>query len=168
MAAPIDSWTGTQIAAARSALQQQAEQALGRFLFAYAQLESGLDLCLVWADQGAQLEQRTRSIERLNFAGKLGLLRMHAGLLPSAAARRAYGDWIARADRVRVQRNVLVHGRLGVDVRRASLCVAVSRATSFPVESVEFGMHELGQMVDEASSLFRELSGLRTDHPLPA
>lgn len=42
-------------------------------LFAYARLESALDLCLVWIDAGREIDEWTRKIERLNSAGKLAL-----------------------------------------------------------------------------------------------
>ena len=90
-------WTGVEVAAARAALQRNAESLLGRFLFAYAQLESALDLCLVWFAKGKDLEQWTVKIESTNFSGKLALLTADAHRWTCEGSVRAYCDGVADA-----------------------------------------------------------------------
>lgn len=105
-----------------------------------------MDLCLVWIDDGMALEQLTRKIERLNFAGKLAQLGEHLHRKESKGSRDAYEDWLVRVHKVRERRNVLVHGRLGVDVRRGTLTVMISRATSPSLESVEFDLAQRDEL----------------------
>jgi hypothetical protein len=159
-------WTGIQVAAARVALQRDAESLLGRFLFAYAQLESALDLCLVWVAEGKDLEQRKVKIESTNFSGKLALLTADAHRSTCEGTVRAYGDWVADAHTVRKRRNVLAHGRLGIDVRHNGLTVTVSRATSEKPSSVHFDLAGLQRLSAECERLIRTLNNLRTSHPL--
>lgn len=161
-----DASTGVQIAAARAQLERHAALLLGRLLFAYARLESAPDLCLVWVDDGKDLEAWTRKIERMNFGAKRGLLKARAARQACAASRTAYAAWLARAHVVRERRNVLAHGRLGVNVRRGSLSAVLSRATSATMQAVEFPLADLEWLVAEADCLQRELSDLRSSFPL--
>ena len=158
--------TGIQIAAARMNLQHNAELHLGRFLFSFAHLESALDLCIVWVDQGREYEKLTRKIERLNFAGKLDLLQAQVDRATSIETRSVYGDWLQRVHTVREQRNALVHGRLGLDVMRRRVTVVLSRAPSTDFESVEFSLPDLEVLIGETRILRDHLCDLRTQHPL--
>jgi len=162
----LSEWTGIQIAAAREVLEQDVESFLGRFLFSYSQLESELDLCLVWVNGGSGLDEWTRKIERSNFAGKLALLKNHVHDRASQEGRDAYEDWLARVHAIRERRNVLVHGRMALDVRRNILTIVISRATSASLKSVEFGLASREELVAETKSLFRDLSSLRRKYPL--
>lgn len=159
-------WTGAEIATAREALERSAALSVGRFMFSYAQLESALDLCLVWIDEGKHLDRYTRTIESLSIGGKLGMLQAHVHRQPSVQARTAYEGWLARAHGVRERRNVLAHGRLGLDVRRSSLTAVLSRATSTTLKSVEFRLADLDLLLDETKRLIHELNTLRGAHPL--
>jgi hypothetical protein len=156
-----NNWTGTQIVAARTQLEHDAALLLGRLLFSYSNLESATDLCLVWVDNGRDLDAWTRRIERMNFAAKLGLLASHAASQACADTRAAYAAWLARAHLVRERRNVLAHGRLAVNVSRGTLSAVLSRATSVTLEAVEFPLPELERLVEEANCLQRELGALR-------
>jgi hypothetical protein len=159
-------WTGTQLAAAREDLQRNIESLLGRMLFAYAQLESALDLCLVWIDEGKDLDERTRKIERLNFAAKLTLLEADVHRKASGNSRDAYKDWLTRGHEVRERRNILVHGRLGLDVRRSCLTAVLSLATSTTLRSVEFSLTDLHEVIAETGRLIHDLNNLRSEYPL--
>jgi hypothetical protein len=150
------------VAAARVALQHDAESLLGRFLFAYAQFESALDLCLVKVGGGKDLEQRTVKIECSNFSEKLALLTADAHRSTCESSVRAYGDWVADAHTVRKRRNVLAHGRLGIDVRHNGLTVTVSRATSEKPSSLHFDLTGLQCLSAECERLIRILNNLRT------
>lgn len=161
-----NNWTGTQIVAARAQLEHDAALLLGRLLFSYSNLESATDLCLVWVDDGRDLDAWTGRIERMNFAAKLGLLTSHAASQACADARAAYAAWLARAHLVRERRNVLAHGRLGVNVSRGTLSTVLSRATSVTLEAVEFTLVDLELLVYEADCLQRELNALRGAFPL--
>lgn len=149
--------TGAQLIAAREALQQHAESLLGRLLFAYAQLESALDLCLVWIGEGKGLDERTRRIERLSFAGKLALLEADVHRLASGKSARVYRDWLARTHAIRERRNILVHGRLGLDVHRSSLTVVLSRATSTTFRSVDISLIDLEGLIVETARITRAI-----------
>jgi hypothetical protein len=159
-------WTGIELSAARAVLQRDAESLLGRLLFAYSQLETALDLCLVWVGEGKHLEQRTVKIESLNFSEKLKLLASDAHSSTSEGNVEAYSDWLAAAHTVRRRRNVLAHGRLAIDVRHNGLTVTLSRATSETQSSVHFGVRDLHRLIVEIELLIRTLGELRTLRPL--
>lgn len=159
-------WTVIQTRAARAALQRDAETLLGRFLFAFARLESALDLCLVWVSEGKDLDQRTIDIEKQNFSKKLELLFADAQRSACEDSVRLYGKWLESAQTVRKRRNILVHGRLAVDVRYDGLTVTLSRATSTAPSSVHFNLKDLQRLIAECESLMHKLSDLRISHPL--
>lgn len=160
-------WTGTQLLAAREALRNRAESLLGRFLFEFANLETGLDLCLVWVDQGRQLEERTRKLEDdSNFHRKLVMLDTDLRNAPSEKGKKAYQAWILRAHDIRLLRNVLVHGRLGLDVRDGSLTIVTSRATSDITRSRTLSLSEVEEHIAEIKRLVHDLNALRSAYPL--
>lgn len=160
-------WTGTQLAAAREALRNQGELLLGRFLFEFANLETGVDLCLVWVDQGRQLEERTRKLEDgSNFHRKLVMLETDLRNARSEETRQAYTAWLLRAHDIRLLRNALVHGRLGLDIRDGSLTIVTSRATSTITRSRSLSLGEVEERIAEIRRLVHELNALRSAFPL--
>jgi hypothetical protein len=52
---------------ARQALETAAATLLGKILFEFGHLEVALGLCIVWMDQGRQLDEMTSRIEDFNF-----------------------------------------------------------------------------------------------------
>jgi hypothetical protein len=158
-------WTGPELRQAREVLQTRAELLLGQLLFAYARLESKLDLCLVWVNEGKAYDARAKDVERISFFNKLELLKEDARHAPLDCSS-AYMDWVKRSHALREKRNTLVHGRIGFDVIRGIVIVVSSRATSTILVSDEYSLDELEQVVNEAGRLADDLTILRSTFPL--
>lgn len=154
-------WTGPELRQAREVLQARAELLLGQLLFAYARLETKLDLFLVWVNEGKAYDARAKDVERISFFNKLELLKEDA-CHEASACSAAYMDWIKRSHALREKRNTLVHGRIGFDVIRGIVIVVSSKATSTILVSDEYSLDDLQQVVREAGRLGDELSILRS------
>jgi hypothetical protein len=159
-------WTGTQLREARNDLRTTAEMLVGRLLFEYSRLETALDLCLVWVDEGSAFDERSKKIECFSFFQKLELLEADVRGLGANAGSPFYLAWVQRGHALREQRNTLVHGRVGFDVTRSIVVVVSSRATSTTLVSNEYNLAELEQVVGEAGILTQELRTLRSSFPL--
>jgi hypothetical protein len=147
-------------------LRARAERLLGQFLFAYAKLETALDLCLASVDEGRNFDERAKILEDASFFKKLELLNADACCSTPTDCTPAYTEWVRRSHALRVERNILVHGRVGFDVIRGIVIVVSSRATSKTLVSDEYSLAELEQVVGEAERLTHELNILRSTWPL--
>lgn len=159
-------WTGTQLREARNELRTTAEMLVGRLLFEYSRLETALDLCLAWVDEGSAFDERSKKIECLSFFQKLEFLEADVRGRGANDGAPSYLAWIQRSHALREQRNTLVHGRVGFNVTRSIVIVVASRATSATVVSIEYSLAELEQVCGEAGILTQELSTLRSSFPL--
>ena len=160
--------TAGELWARRDALENDAASLLGHMLFEFSRLDVNIGLCLVWVDGGAQIESQTKSVEALNLKAKLDELATHvAAKLPAGSKRRrAYENWIERANSARQHRNNLVHGRWGVEAHKIKVVNVIGLPTSSAQESIEYSISELADVVQELRNLQCELVRLREHWPL--
>lgn len=159
-------WTGIQLREARNELRATVETLLGRLLFEYSRLETALDLCLAWVDEGNTFDECSKKIEGFSFSQKLALLEADAQRRCAKDGLPFYLAWVKRSHALREHRNILVHGRVGFDMSRSVVVVVSSRATSETLVSNEYNLDELKNVVGEAGTLTQELSTLRSSFPL--
>lgn len=138
--------TAGELWARRDALENDAALLLGHMLF----------------------ESQTKSVEMLNLKAKLDELAKHvATKLPSGSKRRrAYENWIERANSLRQQRNHLVHGRWGVDAHKNKVVNVIGLPTSSAQKSIEYTIEELAEVAQTLRELQRELARLGEQWPL--
>ncbi|MBS0340660.1 MAG: hypothetical protein JSS56_09035 [Proteobacteria bacterium] len=159
--------TAGEIWARRDSLEAEAASLLGHMLFEFSRIDVNLGLCLVWVDDGAKLESLTPTVAGLTFHNKLQMLVDHVkAKLPSGSKRRAaYDRWIERMNKVRLQRNQLVHGRW-IPEGHLNKVVNVVGLPTGAQEAIEYSIEELSAVNDELRDLERELRRLRTHWPL--
>src|SRR5438445_514334 len=85
--------------------------------FEFSRLDVALGLCAVWVENGRRLRELTPKIAELTFHKKLEFVSqtVEAAAPKVAAGAAAYQKWLQDADRARLKRNELVHGRWGID-----------------------------------------------------
>jgi hypothetical protein len=160
--------TAGELWAHHDALEAAAASLLGHMLFEFSRIEVNLGLCLVWVDGGKNLESLTPKVAEMTFHGKLEQLATHVQRKLQAGSKRrvAYDCWMERMHIARVQRNRLVHGRWGIEVRRSKVVNILGLPTGDAQQVIEFSIDELAAVNEELRSLERELQRLRTDWPL--
>lgn len=160
--------TAGEIWARRDTLEKKAAALLGSMLFEFSRLDVNLGLCLVWLDGGAKIESQTKAVESLNLKAKLDELAKHvAAKLPAESKRRrAYENWMERANSVRQQRNNLVHGRWGVEAHKNKVVNVIGLPTSNAQQVIEYTLEELAEVNTELRELLCELTRLREHWPL--
>ncbi|MEQ1621199.1 MAG: hypothetical protein ABL919_07305 [Methylococcales bacterium] len=157
-----------EMMARKDALENEAAKLLGHMLFEFSRLDMNLGLCLVWVDGGTKLESLTKTVSDQCMSAKLVELSKHVDAkLPTGSNRhKAYQAWLARTNKVRQQRNELVHGRWGIDPYNNTVINVLGLPTLEAQRSVEYTVDELAAINDELRSLQRELSKLREQWPL--
>lgn len=160
--------TAGELWALREAMEAAAASLLGHMLFEFSRIDVNLSLCLVWVDNGANLESLTPKVAELSFHRKLEELAKHVQLkFPASSKRRvAYDLWIERMHMARAERNRLVHGRWGIEAHRNKVVNVVGLPTGGAQQEVEYSIDELAAVNEELRSLELELRRLRTHWPL--
>lgn len=161
-------WTGKEIMAARESLESGAAKLLGRMLFEFSRLDVSLGLCLVWVENGKNLEKLTKKVEAEGFAARLARLekQVNKATASESEARAAYLQWISSARHIRLTRNDLVHGRWGVEPIKGQIVNVVGLPTSLNQRSIEYSLAELEQVLTEIVQVQKTLSTLRSRWPL--
>jgi hypothetical protein len=166
----MKAWTGIEIEEIRYRLEHDSALNLGRILFEFARLDMDLGLCLVWVNQGRQIDELTEKVGRPDFSfhRKLDLLKRFAKEKYSnnREAFSKYRQWIVDADVIRLVRNDLVHGRWGIDHMNDRMINVIGVPTSPKQSSKEFTVNGLENQIAEMQRLRGVLSDLRTSHPL--
>jgi hypothetical protein len=163
----LKEWTGNEIERARQGLEQASATVLGRMLFEYSRLDMNLGLMLVLTNDGATLEAMTEQVskpqfsfgEKLNLTNKLAQEKFKSNIVALAE----YEKWIAAANAIRELRNVLVHGRWGVEATKNRVVNVVGIPTGEQKVSY-YTIAELKILLQRMQDLGRQLSKLREQH----
>lgn len=163
-----DATTAGELWAWRDALEAEAASQLGHMLFGFSHLDVNLGLCLVWVNDGSNLESLTKAVADKNFKAKLVDLAKHvAAKWPvGSKKRRAWDAWLARADAMRGRRNQLVHGRWGIEPHKSKVVNIVGLPTGDDQLSTEYSLEELAAVNEELRALLKELGRLRFQWPV--
>lgn len=161
-------WTGIEVERARQALEQAAAMVMGRMLFEFSRLDMALGLCLVWSNEGAQLEKLTKLIDNYSFNDKVDALKEHAkAKYPDGhEARPEYASWVQDAHEVRMQRNELVHGRWGIDHMNNQVVNVLGLPTSPDQSSRGYSIDELKAALERMVRSQVRLAELRKRWPV--
>ncbi len=162
-------WTGIEIERARQGLEQASATVLGRMLFEYSRLDMNLGLMLVWTNQGLQLETMTEQVSKphFSFGEKLQLLAKLARekYKANAEALDAHERWLDEANVIRELRNVLVHGRWGIEATKNQVVNVVGIPTGEQKES-RYTIAELKMLLQRMQDLGQRLGKLRNQWPV--
>jgi len=166
----MKAWTGIEILEARERLEHDSALNIGRILFEFARLDLDLGLCLVWANEGRQLDALTKKISGPDFSfhRKLDLLEKLAtkAFLNKEKVLSRYQEWIAQANLVRQTRNNLVHGRWGIDVMNNCAVNVIGLPTSPEQYAESYSIKDLESQVDQILKLRHSLGELRKSNPV--
>jgi predicted transport protein len=165
----LKEWTGIEIERARQELEQATATVLGRMLFEYSRLDMNLGLMLVRINDSATLEAMTEQVskpyfsfgEKLNLTNKLVQEKFKSNIVALAE----YEKWIESANAIRELRNVLVHGRWGVEATKNRVVNVVGIPTGEQKVSC-YTIAELKILLQRMQDLGRQLSKLREQHPI--
>lgn len=162
-------WTGIEIERARQELEQASATILGRMLFEYSRLDMNLGLMLAWIDGGAKLEAMTEQVSKpqFSFGEKLKLLnklaqKKYNGKVKALAAHEKWGE---EANAIRELRNVLIHGRWGVEPMLNHVINVVDIPTGEQKVS-RYTIAELKTILQRMKDLGQQMSKLRQQYPV--
>jgi hypothetical protein len=165
----LKEWTGIEIERATQGLEQASATILGRMLFEYSRLDMHLGLMLVWTNGGAQLEAMTEQVSKpqFSFGEKLKLMAKLAQekYEANAEALDAHGRWIEEANAIRELRNVLVHGRWGIEATKNQVVNVVGLPTGEQKAS-RYTIAELKTLLQRMQHLVLQLAKLREKWPI--
>ena len=160
--------TAGEVWAATEALEAATATLLGRLLFAFSRLDVALGLCLVWANDGKQIEVLTPKVTALTFHKKLDTLTglVDAKFAEGSKKHLAWALWIEQAHATRTLRNQLTHGRWGVDPYTEEAINVIGLPTSPDQREVRFSLQALTDAVAEIGRLQARLWQLREQRPV--
>jgi hypothetical protein len=97
----MNDFSVSELLETRNALEKDAASLLGYMLFEFSRLDVNLGLCLVWVNDGENLESLTRSVAGFTFKTRLDELskRINAKLQRDSESYLAYEDWIPKSFR---------------------------------------------------------------------
>lgn len=164
----MDEITTHQMFEAREELEEAGATWLGKILFEFTRLDMCLGLCVAWIDSGQRLEALTKKVEDQNFSQRLELLKKTVSekLVEGSDGSSAYWEWISVADRARVKRNELFHGRWAVNGMGTKLINIMGLPTSNKPSETEYKLSELQNFVNELKLLQTNLNKCRSLWPL--
>ena len=148
--------------------EARAHALVGRLVMAYSRLDVNLALHVAsW--RGNELRKETlASLENTSFKIKLDLV------IP--AVRQEYGDnpeciagwqeWLQEADKLRCKRNDLIHGRWGIDERRA-VVINIIGLPGLPAQTeIAYTLDELTDEVERANWVSNQFWKLKLRWPV--
>jgi hypothetical protein len=166
----MKAWTGIEILEALERLEHDSALNIGRILFEFSRLDLDLGLCIVWANEGRQLDVLTKKISGPDFSfhRKLDLLEKLATktFLNKEKVLSRYQEWIVQANLVRQTRNNLVHGRWGIDVQKNCVVNVIGFPTSPERYTESYTIKELESQLDQILKLRHSLGELRKSNPV--
>lgn len=161
-------WTGIEINAERTRLEQEAACLLGLMVFEYSRLDIELGLMLAWSDEGRTLEQLTEKLVDDNFYTRLEFLKkvVASKYNDQAEIAKQYLAWLAAAHKLRGVRNELFHGRWGISPLEQQVVNVIGLPTSPEQRSVAYTIPDLQSILDEMRRLRTMLCSLREERLL--
>lgn len=149
-------------------LKEEAAKSIGLILFEFTRLETELGLCVVWANEGKNLNRLTTKYngksfsDRLNFIEKLA----HETYALDSKELANYVNWIKEVNEVREIRNQLIHGRYGFIPSEGLVANVVNLPTSSHQRSTSYTIEQLYSFVKRISELSVRLNELRAKFPI--
>jgi len=146
-------------------IEEDAAKAVGFILFEFARLDMNLGLCLVWSDEGRNLEELTKKISEKNFNSRLNLLEKLAFEKYESDSTELikYKNWMYNANNVRILRNQLVHGRWGFIPHQGCVANVTGLPTSPEQSEVRYTIKQLNRVVKRIQNLSTKLNTLREE-----
>ncbi|HEY5972201.1 MAG TPA: hypothetical protein VIT22_09535 [Pseudoxanthomonas sp.] len=161
------SLTGNEMFARREAAEKVLSELIGKLVFKYSRLVTGLHLCVAWHDEGKGLGNYGAIADDLAVAELLKRIENQARTKLGNNSRefKKYRVWVRRAHELRVFRNLLMHSRLEIEAygRHA---IATSSIFVEPVRATNFTIDELEKSCNTCDMLINDLYALRREHPL--
>ena len=149
-------------------IEEDAAKAIGLILFEFTRLDMNLGLCIVWSNQGKNLEKLTSKYNeksfscRLKFIEKLAFEKYALG----SDGLNKYINWIKNTNDVREIRNQLVHGRYGFIPREGCVANVVGLPTSQDQSETRYTIKQLNNIVKRIKKLSERLQKLRDECPI--
>ncbi|TBR36052.1 MULTISPECIES: hypothetical protein [Dyella] len=159
---------GTQLSIERDLLVHEAATALGLLIFEFTRLDMELGLFLTWSDNGQSMGELVKKVSAQTFSQRMDLLRQLAvkRYAESPETQKSFFTWLADANKLRVIRNELFHGRWGFEPRDGRVANVTGLPNSDEQQSTFYSISELHDIVETTRSLRTRLDDLRSSHPL--
>ncbi len=150
------------------AIEEDAAKAIGLILFEFTRLDMQLGLCVVWTNEGKNLEQLTSKYNEKNFSCRLSFIEKLAleTYKTGSVELNRYMNWIKNTNDVREIRNQLVHGRYGFIPSEGLVANVVGLPTSPDQSETRYTIKQLNSIVKRISKLSVRLNELRDECPI--
>jgi len=150
------------------AIEEDAAKAIGLILFEFTRLDMNLGLCVVWTNEGQNLEQLTSKYNEKSFSCRLNFIEKlaHQKYTSGSIELNKYINWITNANEVRELRNQLVHGRYGFIPHQGCIANVVGLPTSSEQSETRYTIKQLNNIVRRIKKLSVKLHELRNECPV--
>ncbi|HDS1037893.1 TPA: hypothetical protein QDZ42_001006 [Stenotrophomonas maltophilia] len=164
----IESMTARQMLDRRMSAEQEASRLIGQIVFAFSRFVQSLHLCVAWHDEGKRLSYYPEIAGDLMAAKLIRLIVDQARLRFGEGTDRymKYGAWSERADRVRIERNIIMHSTWSIEAYGRHAIAVSTPVLVEPAEVHIYTMERLAGIITECGAVSSELSRLRHHYPL--
>jgi hypothetical protein len=149
-------------------IEEDAAKAIGLILFEFTRFDMNLGLCLVWSNEGQNLEELTSKYNEKSFSCRLKFIEKlaHKKYALGSDELNKYINWIKNTNDVREIRNQLVHGRYGFIPREGCVANVVGLPTSSDQSETRYTIKQLNNIVKRIKKLSERLNELRDECPV--
>jgi hypothetical protein len=137
-------------------------------LFEFTRFDMNLGLCLVWSNEGQNLEELTSKYNEKSFSYRLKFIEKlaHKKYALGSDELNKYINWIKNTNDVREIRNQLVHGRYGFIPREGCVANVIGLPTSSDQSETRYTIKQLNNIVKRIKKLSERLNELRDECPV--
>jgi len=134
-------------------------------------LEVSIGLCLVWTNEGKNLDELTAKFNEKNFSSKLNFIEdlAHKKYPVGSSELNKYISWIKDTNDVRDIRNQLFHGRYGFIPQQGCVANVTGIPTSSEQVVTKYTIKQLKQLkhiVKRIDKLAVKINVLRKECPI--
>ncbi|GAB6197332.1 hypothetical protein [Lysobacter xanthus] len=164
----LDALPAYEMMARRHAAEKEIGDLLGQLVFGYSRFVDAINLCVGWRNNGSDLENVKKASEATGTFQLLQMLDAYAreAFGAKASSYKKYRVWLAKAHRLREQRNLLMHSRWYIEAYGRHATAISTPILVEPVVSHVITPDVLRDLCATCGNLVKELSKLRAEHPL--
>ena len=149
-------------------IEEDAAKAIGLIIFEFTRLDMNLGLCVVWTNEGKNLDELTSKYNEKSFSFRLRYIEKlaHEKYKHGSVELNKYINWIKNANDVRELRNQLVHGRYGFIPHEGCIANVIGLPTSPKQNETMYTIKQLNSIVKRTKKLSAKLNELREEYPV--
>ena len=164
----ISSMSAAEMFARRDAAENEVASLIGKLVFSYSRLVTGLHLCVAWHNDGKKLDSYRTKAEDFAAADLIKKIEEQAKSKHGVESDcfKSYESWAIRANAIRELRNIIMHSRWDIEPYGRHAIAISTPVLVEPIKEFTFTVDQLRLACSECESLNRELNKLRKDCPL--